>query len=126
MKLSPTQAEKRYEVTRQTVYKDIEKGKLSASKDGKGKTVIDMSELDRVYEKRRQKDTSPSVANLQTATDKTVNLDSLLQKEIDLLREQLTEKDRRLSDKDDDRLPDLRSSGAHLGPGRLHRQGPRL
>jgi len=97
MKLSISQAAKQYEVSRNTIYDNIKDGTISAENDERGRKRIDVSELDRVYPKRQNK-TSRNVQLEQTETLKTVSNNSVLQKEIDLLRERLADKDEVIGD----------------------------
>ncbi len=50
MKLNKTQAAKAAGVTRPTLDKHIKEGRLSTDKNGRGQIVIDVSELERVYD----------------------------------------------------------------------------
>lgn len=52
MFISPTQALKSYDISKPTLYADMKKGKLSFKTDDRGKRKIDVSELDRIYEKK--------------------------------------------------------------------------
>ena len=50
MKVNVSKAAALSGVSRNTIYKDLENGVISGSQNGRGKTVIDVSELARVYE----------------------------------------------------------------------------
>ncbi len=50
MNVTITKAAKMANVSRNTIYKDIESGMLSVSTNGRGKTLINVSELQRVYD----------------------------------------------------------------------------
>ncbi len=50
MKLNKTQAAKAAGVTRPTLDKHIKEGRLSTEKNGRGHVIIDVSELERVYD----------------------------------------------------------------------------
>ena len=50
MNVTITKAAKMAGVSRNTIYKDIESGMLSVSTNGRGKTLINVSELQRVYD----------------------------------------------------------------------------
>jgi len=66
MNVTITKASKMAGVSRNTIYKDIESGMLSVSTNGRGKTLINISELQRVYDnldveaKETKTKTSPS------------------------------------------------------------------
>lgn len=89
MKLYPSQIVKHYEVSRNTVYRDISKGRITADDNGKGRTLIDVSELDRVYKKRQLDETLQSVSHEQADTPKNDGFLNVLQREIELLREKV-------------------------------------
>lgn len=86
MKLNINQAAKSINVARSTLYRDINNGKVSITKDAKGRSFIDVSELERVYGKVTLSDMSESVSIQQSDT---VEKDTLLQREIELLREHI-------------------------------------
>jgi len=89
MKLYPSQIVKHYEVSRNTIYRDISKGRITAEESGKGKTLIDVSELDRVYKKKRSIETIQTVSDEQSDTAKNDSSLNTLQREIELLREKV-------------------------------------
>ena len=86
MKLNINQAAKSINVARSTLYRDINNGKVSITKDAKGRSFIDVSELERVYGEVTLSDMSESVSVQQSDT---VEKDTLLQREIELLREHI-------------------------------------
>jgi hypothetical protein len=86
MKLNINQAAKSINVARSTLYRDINNGKVSITKDAKGRSFIDVSELERVYGEVTLSDMSESVPIQQSDT---VEKDTLLQREIELLREHI-------------------------------------
>jgi hypothetical protein len=86
MKLNINQSAKSINVARSTLYRDINNGKVSITKDAKGKPFIDVSELERVYGKVTLCDTSESV---QKKHIETIEKDSFIQREMELLREQI-------------------------------------
>lgn len=102
MNVRPSKAAQLAGVARSTIYKDIEDGKLSAALDGKGRKVIDVAELERVYGALSPDDTEPSedvhVGHIET--DEKDASDNTLQHEVAFLRERLQEKDARLREKD--------------------------
>jgi hypothetical protein len=103
MNIRPSKAAQLAGVARSTIYKDIEDGKLSAALDGKGRKVIDVAELERVYGAlSTPDDTEPSEAARigHIETDEKDASDNALQHEVAFLRERLQEKDARLREKD--------------------------
>jgi predicted site-specific integrase-resolvase len=89
MRLNINQAAKAVGVARSTLYRDIQDGKVSVGKDGRNKPFVDVSELERVYGNVTLSDTSESVLKVQSDTHKKDNKDNVLQREVDLLREQI-------------------------------------
>lgn len=96
--------------TKPTILRAIQKGKISAKKDEHGEWEIDPPELHRVYE--------PVAAGTSTGTDTSV---AAALREIELLREMLSDKDRqidgltrRLEDVDEERRTTLRQLTALL------------
>ena len=81
--LTIAQAAKQWGVSRGKLYSHVKKGTLSTSKNGEGKTVIDVSELLRVLG-----DAQPKTAQKATEQPPTVLVDSL-QKQIQLLEREL-------------------------------------
>jgi hypothetical protein len=71
--------------TKPTILRAIQKGKISAKKDDHGAWEIDPAELHRVYK--------PVADGTSTGTDTSV---SAALREIELLREMLTDKDRQI------------------------------
>lgn len=67
MKLSPTEALKLINVSADTLYKDMKRGKLSFEKKGSRKRLIDVAELERVY--------GPLKAEADFATSENVSSD---------------------------------------------------
>ena len=86
MRMNINQAAKAVGVARSTLYRDIQEGKVSVGKDGRGKPYVDVAELERAYGSVTLSDTSETVANGQAGTHQK---DSALQREHDLLREQI-------------------------------------
>lgn len=89
MRMNINQAAKAVRVARSTLYRDIQEGKISVGKDGRGKPYVDVSELERAYGSVTVSDTSESVSKGQTETLQKDRKDSTLQREYDLLREQI-------------------------------------
>ena len=113
MKLNKYQAAKAAGISRTTLDRHIKEGKISVGKDGTGKTVIDVAELERVYNEVDTDSTSQNVAGEQSETsndNKTVHL------ELEILREYL---DRMESDRNRERrqletvIDDLRKDRDH-------------
>ena len=90
-KLYVAQIPKHFRVSRGTLYRDIRRGRISAETNDKGRTLVDLSELERVYQPTHKGDVSQSVAGAQSATDESVHENSVLRREAELLRERLTE-----------------------------------
>jgi len=110
MRMNINQAAKAVGVARSTLYRDIQEGKVSVGKDGRGKPYVDVAELERAYGNVTLSDTSETVSNGQTGTPQKEKKDSVLQREHDLLREQIellrSERDdlrRRLDDETEER-----------------------
>ncbi len=110
MRMNINQAAKAVGVARSTLYRDIQEGKVSVGKDGRGKPYVDVSELERAYGGVTLSDTSESVLIGQTDTQQKNRKDNTLQRETDLLREQIellkSERDdlrRRLDDETEER-----------------------
>jgi len=89
MRMNIHQAAKAVGVARSTLYRDIQDGKVSVGKDGRGKPYVDVSELERAYGSVTLLDTSETVPNGQSETPQKDRKDSGLQREFDLLREQI-------------------------------------
>ena len=89
MRMNIHQAAKAVGVARSTLCRDIQEGKVSVGKDGRGKPYVDVSELERAYGSVTLPDTSETVPNGQSKTPQKDNKDSALQSEFDLLREQI-------------------------------------
>ncbi len=110
MRMNINQAAKAVGVARSTLYRDIQEGKVSVGKDGRGKPYVDVAELERAYGSVTLSDTSETVSIGQTGTPQKDKKDSALQREHDLLREQIellrSERDdlrRRLDDETEER-----------------------
>lgn len=113
MKLNKCQAAKAAGISRTTLDRHIKEGKISVGKDGTGKIVIDIAELERVYNEVDISGTSQNVAGEQNETsndNKTVHI------ELEILREYL---DRMENDRDRERsqlesvIEDLRKDRDH-------------
>lgn len=89
-KLYLAQIPKHFMVSRGTIYRDIRQGKLSAEDNGKGRTVVDLSELERVYKRKRGGEVSHIAQSAQSETTDSVHETSVLRREVELLREHIT------------------------------------
>ncbi len=113
MKLNKYQAAKAAGISRTTLDRHIKEGKISVGKDGTGKTVIDVAELERVYSEVDTDSTSQNVAGEQSETS---NDNKAVHLELEILREYL---DRMESDRDRERrqlenvIEDLRKDRDH-------------
>lgn len=113
MKLNKYQAAKAAGISRTTLDRHIKEGKISVGKDGTGKIVIDVAELERVYNEVDTDSTSQNVAGEQSETS---NDNKAVHLELEILREYL---DRMESDRDRERrqlenvIEDLRKDRDH-------------
>jgi len=89
MKLSAGKFAKEVGVTTPTVTRAIENGEITAEKKPKGGYLIDASELDRFMANRKTKPNDTG-ETLQTDTGNNI---SALQREVELLREAMRDKD---------------------------------
>jgi predicted site-specific integrase-resolvase len=87
-KLYVAQIPKHFKVSRGTLYRDIRKGRISAETNDKGRTLVDLSELERVYQPRQKGDVSQAAS---PAHYESVHGNSTLRREVELLRERLAE-----------------------------------
>ena len=72
MHISPTEAVKLYNVSKPTIYKDMEEGKVSFEFDARNKRRLNVAELERVYVKRKVQEqdlTSNTVKNVSGFTE---------------------------------------------------------
>ncbi len=90
-KLSLREAVKRFDVSRPTLLKALNDGKVSGVKDGQGQWEIDPAELIRVY---RPRGSEPDKAD-KPFPDNFPTFSSPLPSEIERLREQLAEAQKR-------------------------------
>jgi hypothetical protein len=127
-RLNVTQAAKAVKKARSTVNRDIELGKVSVTRNGKGQPFIDIAELERVYgsvdirtvseaPKIGQETVPETVVIGHGETPKNANSDSLLRQEIEFLREKLAHLER-MSDTErrqlSDQVEDLRGERDRL------------
>ena len=89
MKLTLSEAARQAGMSKSTLSRLVKKGRITAEKQENGEFRIDPSELDRLAELRS------SVRSVQRAKTGT---DAVLQREIDLLREMLLDKERTIQD----------------------------
>jgi hypothetical protein len=97
-RLNVTQAAKAVRKARSTINRDIENGKVSVTRNGKGQPFIEIAELERVYGDVSIETVTEPVQFGHYATPNNDNLDSALVKEIQLLRERLADKDSVIDD----------------------------
>lgn len=86
MLLNKNQSAKAVGISRTTLDRHIKEGKLSVQKDGSGKCLIDISELQRVYTKLNINETSNTVHTVQNGTS---NKNKPFVTEVNLLHEQI-------------------------------------
>ena len=89
------QAEKLTGKSRQTLWRDSKKGKVSVQKDDDGNNVYNVAELERVYGDLQQQVCNTDVTVLP---DETSQDNSLLQQEISFLREKIESLETTLSE----------------------------
>ena len=82
--------------TKPTILRAIQSGKISAKKDEHGEWKIDPAELHRVYPPVSEADTENDTRNDTELSGEA----GVLRAEVELLREILAERDRRVADKD--------------------------
>jgi len=104
-----------------TIFRAIVKGKISAEKDVHGRWAIDPGELHRVYpavdSERGDGPSDGEMAQYATGRDTGV-----LQREMDLLREMLADRDRQITDLRGDRDQWRQQATALLGDPRSGRR----
>ncbi len=95
MKLSLSQTAKESGTSKPTLSRWIAKGKVSAERQQDGSYLIDVSELDRIKDlmKRGNGSGNPTMKQLETPNEANA-----LQREIELLRERLGDKDNVIDD----------------------------
>ncbi len=85
MKLNKSRAAKAVGITRATLDRHIKENKLSVEKNGRGHVVIDVSELERVYDKVNIDTVSNSVQIKQPNTNQTVSYDAVVKVKDELI-----------------------------------------
>ena len=95
MKLTLGQAAKHTGINKSTLSRYIKQGKISAEKQDDGSYQIDPSELDRLKDIRRTDNSFGTPDMQQTETRRETRV---FQREIELLREQLRDKERIIED----------------------------
>lgn len=84
-KVSLSEAARLTGKARVTIHRHIDKGKLTKELDGTGSPVLDVAELERVYGTLKLPSMSQSVSQIQREME---NNDNLLQRELEILREE--------------------------------------
>src|SRR5438477_9412076 len=92
-RLNVSQDAKAVRKARSTINRDIDHGKVSVTRNGKGQPFIEIAELERVYGTVDIETLAEPVQFGHHGTPKNDNSDSVLTKEIQLLRERLDDKD---------------------------------
>lgn len=95
--VSISEAARLANVTRPTLYKYRKAGKISFTQDGRGNSVIDTAELIRVFGSIAPATAAGTQSNHAAHDENTVE-NKALQREIELLRELIVEKDKRIED----------------------------
>ncbi len=85
MKLNKSRAAKAVGITRATLDRHIKENKLSVEKNGRGHLVIDVSELERVYDKVDIDTVSNSVQIKQSNTNQIVSYDAVVKVKDELI-----------------------------------------
>lgn len=108
MEVSITEAHRLTGVARSTIYKDIDSGKLSSTQNARGKQVVMVSELERVYGKvspekiQDKNNVSENVATDQnrSSTVQSAQIDqvAVLQERIEALRAKVESQDEIIGD----------------------------
>ena len=98
MKLTLSQAARYTGVSKPTLSRWIRKGEISAEKLENGSYRIDASELDRVLSLKERGNAAASNGNSPTLQTETPYETGMLQREIDLLRERMADKDAVIAD----------------------------
>ena len=103
MLVSPAKAISIYNVSKPTLYSDMKSGKLSFTKDQRGKRKIDHAELERVYAKRQGQSVNFTNSNVKERTEsrghesvisiQTELEKKLLEQKVEFLESQLKSKD---------------------------------
>jgi len=93
-----SQAAKAVGKARSTINRDIDNGKVSVTRNAKGQPFIEIAELERVYGDVSIETVTEPVQFGHYGTPKNDNSDSALNKEIELLRERLADKDSVIDD----------------------------
>ena len=99
--ISPAEAVRQFNVSKPTLYKDMEDGKLSYKLDDRGKRKIDIAELQRLYELRSTQTEKKASNNVKPDPEITkvdvkqdmVPKSELLEKEVEMLKSQLSSKE---------------------------------
>lgn len=91
MKLTMGQAAKQANVSKPTLSRWIKKGYISAEKQGDGSYTIDASEMDRILEQKSRGNARNGNGNTEMLQPETPNETHALQREIELLREALSD-----------------------------------
>jgi hypothetical protein len=97
-RLNVSQAAKAVRKARSTINRDIDHGKVSVTRNGKGQPFIEVAELERVYGSVNIETVTEPVQIGHYGTPKNDNSDSALVTEIQLLRERLADKDSVIDD----------------------------
>src|SRR5947209_19909630 len=97
-RLNVSQAAKAVRKARSTLNRDIANGKVSVTRNGTGQPYIEVAELERVYGVVDIETLAEPIQIGHYGTPKNDNSVSALVKEIELLRERLTDKDSVIED----------------------------
>ena len=93
--------------SRQTIYRHIDKGKVSAEKDRDGNTVLNVAELERAYGPLKSPgetgDKSQSVTKSQDENPELSQDSRVLQQKVEMLEQLLEDRDQRIDELKEDK-----------------------
>lgn len=93
--LSPAEAVRQFDVSKPTLYSDMNDGKLSYTLDDRKRRKLDVAELQRLYDLRKQEseDVNTAVQNSQSPTTSDVSADDMrvqyLEREVEFMKKEL-------------------------------------
>lgn len=93
MKVSPTEATKLTSLARSTIYKDMNEGRLSYSLNRRGKRILEVVELERVYGNLNVDDIKENTTSMSGNLQNTNGLadKATLLREVEILKEQISQ-----------------------------------
>ena len=94
-KISPAEAVRQFDVSKPTLYSDMNEGKLSFNFDDRKKRKLDIAELQRLYDVRKPAEEQKTFKNVKkgshlTETNEATDYEvEILKKEIDFLKKEI-------------------------------------